>query len=66
MLLLIDKIFFVYYRNKNCVEISGNTEMGGLYIGHPFGITINPNVIIGSNCNIHKGVTISSITQSVE
>lgn len=55
---LIDKIFFVYYRNKNCVEISGNTEMGGLYIGHPFGITINPNVIIGSNCNIHKGVTI--------
>lgn len=31
---------------------------GGLYIGHPFGITINPNVIIGSNCNIHKGVTI--------
>lgn len=29
-----------------------------MYIGHPFGITINANAIIGSNCNIHKGVTI--------
>lgn len=35
------------------------TNIGpGLYIGHPFGITINSDVVIGSNCNIHKGVTI--------
>lgn len=27
-------------------------------MGHPFGITINPNASIGENCNIHKGVTI--------
>ena len=27
---LIYKILFVYYRNKNCVEISGNSEMGGI------------------------------------
>lgn len=30
----------------------------GLYIGHPFGITINPQASMGANCNIHKGVTI--------
>lgn len=29
---LVYKILFVYYRNKNCVEISGNSEMGGDYI----------------------------------
>lgn len=31
---------------------------GGIYLGHAYGITINPNAIIGKNCNIHKGVTI--------
>lgn len=41
------------------VEIRSAVTIGeGLYIGHPYGITINPNAIIGKNCNIHKGVTI--------
>lgn len=40
-------------------EIPSNVKIGpGLYIGHPFCITINPKVVIGKNCNIHKGVTI--------
>ena len=44
---------------KSHIEISSNIEMGGgAYFGHPFCITINPNVKIGTNCNIHKGVTI--------
>jgi len=30
----------------------------GLYIGHPYNITISKDAIIGENCNIHKGVTI--------
>ena len=29
-----------------------------MYIGHPYCITLNSKVIIGRNCNIHKGVTI--------
>lgn len=42
-----------------CNEISHVAEIGpGLYIGHPYGITVNPNAKIGKNCNIHKGVTI--------
>lgn len=40
-------------------EISTAVRIGaGLYIGHPYCITINPKVTIGCNCNIHKGVTI--------
>ena len=30
----------------------------GLYLGHAYGITVNPNAIIGKNCNLHKGCTI--------
>lgn len=41
------------------VEIPYKVTIGkGLYIGHPYGITINPRAVIGDNCNIHKGVTI--------
>lgn len=41
------------------IGISSQTTIGsGLYIGHPWGININHNAIIGKNINIHKGVTI--------
>lgn len=40
-------------------EIPSEAKIGyGLYIGHPFCITINPKAEIGCNCNIHKGLTI--------
>ena len=46
-------------KHNKCIEISDATKIGeGLYIGHPFAITINPGAVIGKNCNIHKGVTI--------
>lgn len=46
-------------KQKLNIELFGKTSIGhGLYIGHPYGITINSDVAIGSNCNIHKGVTI--------
>lgn len=35
-----------------------NGYRGGLYIGHPYCITINPQAIIGRNVNIHRGVVI--------
>lgn len=41
------------------MEISYMTKIGkGLYIGHPYNITINPEAVLGENCNVHKGVTI--------
>lgn len=30
----------------------------GLHIVHPYCITINPKVVMGENCTIHKGITI--------
>lgn len=52
---------FVFYklRVKRGLEISYVTSIGkGFYLGHAFNITINPQVVIGNNCNLHKGVTI--------
>lgn len=43
----------------NNIEIPTSTKIdGGLYIGHPYSITINPLAVLGKNINIHKGVTI--------
>ena len=61
-----NKILQLYYRlrfrlicNKHGIEISSSTSIGkGLYIGHPYNITINPDAVLGDNLNIHKGVLI--------
>lgn len=50
---------FSKLKEKHGIEISWNTKIGkGLYLGHPYNITINSEAVIGDNCNIHKGVTI--------
>lgn len=44
---------------KNGFDFDYPVKVGkGIYIGHEYGITINDDVIIGENCNLHKGVTI--------
>ena len=59
---LVKKIYtkiFKYWANFRGLEISVTSKIGvGLYLGHAYNITINPNAKIGSNCNIHKGVVI--------
>ncbi len=61
VLRFLSKSMIVLYRNIYGLEISYTTKIGkGLYIGHPYGITINPESIIGENCNIHKGVVIGN------
>ncbi len=58
-LYILYRVLFRKYKSKNHIELSRKCEIGkGLYIGHPYGITINPAAKIGCNCNIHKGVTI--------
>ncbi len=48
-----------YHREKHGIEISDEVKIGkGLYIGHPYNITVNTHAVIGENCNLHKGVTI--------
>ena len=55
----VNELIFRYSKRKYNVELSTKVQIGpGLYIGHPYCITINPAAIIGKNCNIHKGVSI--------
>lgn len=57
----ISKVIIRKYKKRFHFEIPNNVSIGGgLYIGHPLGISINPNSVLGKNINIHKGVTIGS------
>lgn len=59
VLKLFYKVLYYFAAKKNHIEILLNTKIdGGLYIGHPYCITVNPKAVIGYNCNLHKGVTI--------
>ena len=55
-------IYYVFLRitsKKSFVELSFHVKCGpGFYIGHPFGLTINPNVVMGERVSLSKGVTI--------
>lgn len=47
------------YTKKYGLEISQNASIReGLYLGHPYNITIAEGVKIGKNVNLHKGCTI--------
>ena len=47
------------WRRKYGLELKPECIIGkGLYLGHPYNITINGAACIGENCNIHKGVLI--------
>lgn len=56
----LSKLILVLYKNIYGLEISYKTQIGkGFYIGHPYGITINPKVVIGQeNRGKRKGVPI--------
>lgn len=59
LLILWYRFMFSKLKNKRGIEISYSTQIGkGLYLGHAYNITVNPESVIGENCNIHKGVTI--------
>lgn len=61
---IVKKLFRVklyFLGRKYGIEILPTTEIGeGIYIGHPYNITINQGAIIGKNVNIMKGVTIGA------
>ena len=57
--MFFSRLAFRISKRKFNIELYGKTSIGpGLYLGHPYGITINSNVVIGKNCNIHRGVLI--------
>ena len=46
------------------IDISVHTQIGGgLYIGHPCCININPDTVIGRNVNIHRGVVLGQVNR---
>lgn len=56
---IIWHLLLLKHGTKHGIEIDYPVKIGkGLFIAHPYGITINDKCIIGMNCNIHKGVTI--------
>lgn len=55
----IFKIILKQYSKKYGLEISTNAKIGaGLYLGHPYNITVARDTVIGKNVNLHKGCTI--------
>ena len=53
-----------HFEIKYGISISYRTQIGsGFYIGHFGGIVVNPNVVIGRNCNISHGVTLGVVNR---
>ena len=59
LFLFCARFMFKILKSWHHIELFGQCKIGpGLYIGHPYCITINADTVMGMNCNIHKGVTI--------
>lgn len=53
------KLILKKYASKYGLEISSDAQIGqGLYLGHPYNITVAGGVLLGDNVNLHKGCTI--------
>ncbi|MCU7614271.1 serine acetyltransferase [Chryseobacterium sp. GMJ5] len=53
------RIILRHFQIKYGFQIYPETTIGeGFYLGHWGSLVINPNVVIGKNCNIAQGVTI--------
>ncbi len=61
---IVSYFILKHYRYKFGIYIPDQTKIGrGFYIGHFGGIIINPDCIIGNNCNISHGVTLGSTSR---
>lgn len=53
------KLGLLQFAKKYGLEISPTAKLGqGIYLGHPYNITVATGVQIGNNVNLHKGCTI--------
>lgn len=53
------RLSMLRYARKYGLEISAKAELGdGIYLGHPYNITVAGETKIGNNVNLHKGCTI--------
>lgn len=55
----LKKLILFRYAHKYGLEISTDAQIGeGLYLGHPYNITVGGGVILGNHVSLHKGCTI--------
>lgn len=55
----LSRLMLYRLSRKYGLEISPKAQIGeGMYLGHPYNITIGEGVTIGNNVNLHKGCTI--------
>ena len=47
-------------RQKYGLELDSFEIGKGLYLGHPYNISVSEFAVIGNNCNLNKGVTIGA------
>lgn len=53
------RLCLLRYARKYGLEISPTAKLGkGIYLGHPYNITVGVGVVLGNNVNLHKGCTI--------
>ena len=56
---ILEKYKLYRFSRKYGLEISSKADIGaGLYLGHPYNITVSAGAVLGKNCNLHKGCTI--------
>ena len=56
---ILNRMILKRYSKKYGLEISVSAEIGrGLYLGHPYNISVGGGVRLGDNVNLHKGCTI--------
>lgn len=51
-------LFAIRAARKYGLEILSDNIGPGLYIGHAHNINVNPEAVIGKNCNLNKGCTL--------
>ncbi len=56
---ILNRMILKRYSKKYGLEISVSAKIGrGLYLGHPYNISVGGGVRLGDNVNLHKGCTI--------
>ena len=61
---VIARVALYWLSRKYGLEISPKAQIGkGLYLGHPYNITVGEGVVLGNNVNLHKGCTIGRVNR---
>lgn len=58
MLSVVYKLIYMHIGKKYGLEIYAGNIGKGLYLGHAYGITVNPKAVLGDYVSLHKGSTI--------